>query len=642
MTNSTEATKKPKAKGPLRLEAIIPTLVLVVLVGVYFKLFFDEHLRRTIEWVGTTVNGAEVNVGHVSTSFLGGSFEMGGIEVTDKNKPERNLAEVGLVRFQFLWDALLRAKFVVGDASVLDIQALTKRKRPGRVVPPPTEKDGGPGVMQKIEDSVLNQAKSQFNDNLLGDLASVLGGVDPNDQLKAIEGDLKSSLRIKELEKELKEKEVAWRERLKSLPQAKEVEELGQRLKALRFDAKNPVEFAKSVKEADKILKEADQKVKTVKETGKALNEDTNTYSQAFKDLEKMVDQDLKDMQSRLKIPDVNAGDFTKNMFLRTFQQRLVSVKKYAEVAKQYMPPKRASGEKEADQVVPRARGQGKNFRFPITTGYPLFWLKHAAISSNASSSAEYSGNIKGEIKDVTTDPEYLGKPAIITLQGDFPKQQISGLDFKAVLDHTTETPKETVSLKIGGYPVGEQKLSDSKDVQFIINKATGGLDMKAELSGENLNVNAVNAFTQMEYDIEAKNSILKDVLTKVMAGIPVIDVNARAKGTWNDIDFDLSSNLGDELSRGIKAQVQAKIEEAKGKIRTLIDQKIGKDKQKLTAQFDQVKNQVAGEVNKSQSEIEKAKKTAQSEVDKQKSLGGTKKLEEEGKKLLKKFKIGG
>jgi 2',3'-cyclic-nucleotide 2'-phosphodiesterase (5'-nucleotidase family) len=126
------------------------------------------------------------------------------------------------------------------------------------------------------------------------------------------------------------------------------------------------------------------------------------------------------------------------------------------------------------------------------------------------------------------------------------------------------------------------------------------------------------------------------------MAGIPMIDLRARAHGTWSDIDFDLSSNLGDELARGIKAQVQAKIDEARAKLKAMINDKIGVEKQKLTAEFEKLKGEVTGEVSKVQNEIEKAKKTAQTDIDAQKKKGGSKKLEDEGKKLLKKLKIGG
>ncbi len=643
MTNATAATnnpKKTKRKGPLRLEAIIPIAVVMALTVAYFKLFFDSNLESLIEWTATRVHGAEVDIADIDTSFLGGSFELKGLEVTDKNNPNRNIFSVGSIRFKFLWDALLRGKFVVEDASIKEIQALTPRKHPGRVIPPEVD-DGKPGALAKVQENILNQAKSQFNENVLGDLASILAGADPKDQLKAIEGELKSSGRLKVLDAELKEKEKIWRERLKQMPQGKEVEELGKRLKALKFDAKSPIEFATSVKEADKILKEADQKLRAVTETGKSINADVNTYSNALKDLERMGDEDLKDLQSRLKIPEVNAGEFTKAMFMRMVSDRLVAVKKYAEVAKQYMPPRRAEGEK-PEEIVPRKRGQGKNYRFPITTGYPLFWLKHAGISSEANQAAEYSGNIAGDIKDITSDPHFLKKPAVITIKGDFPKQQINGVDFRATLDHTTDAPKENIILKIAGYPVSEQKLSDSPDVRFAINQAVGGLDMQADLTGEALDVRITNAFTQMNYAIDAKNSLLKDILTKVMAGIPVIDLKARAHGTWSKIDFDLSSNLGEELSRGIKAQVQAKIDEAKARLKAMINEKISVEKEKLMAEFEKLRGEVTGEVSKAQGEIESFKKTAQASVDQQKKSGGNKKLEEEGNKLLKKFKLGG
>lgn len=640
MTNSTEPKPK-KVPGPIRTGAVVPTAIIFGLVFAYFTLFFDSHVRLGFEWIGTKIHGAEVNVGDINTSFFKGSFEMLGLQITDKNKPHRNLFQVDRIHFQFLWDGLLRAKFVVDDASITGIQALNPRKTPGYVVPPEPPANsgkGGGGTLQKTQDAVTEQAKTQYKDNFFGDVATVLGGVDPDDQLKNIEGQLKSSTRIKELEAELKAKEAVWKEKLKSLPQSKEIEELGQRVKQLKFDTKNPVEFAKSIKEAEKIFKEADQKVKLVSETGKDLNKDVNTYKNAFKEVEAMVNQDLKDIQSRLKIPEMDAKEFSKALFMRMFQQKLAGVAKYYEVAKEYMPPAKKGDAAQAPNLIPPKRGEGKNYRFPITVGYPLFWLKHAKISSEVSSSAEYSGNIMGEIKDITSDPVYLKRPAIVALQGDFPKQQISGLDFKATLDHTTDTAKETIALKIGGYPVGEQSLADSQDINFAIAKATGGLNLNAVLTGETLDVQLQNAFTNVDYQIEAKNKIIDEILTKVMAGIPVIDVKARAAGTWSSIDFDLSSNLGDELYQGFKQQIQAKIDEAKQKIKNFIDEKIGGEKEKLNQQINQITGEVDGQLKKSQTEIEGAKKTAQADLDKQKKQGSGKKLEQEGKKLLKKL----
>src|SRR5205085_680117 len=105
--------------------------ILIAIIGVYFMLFFDGNLRRGLEYAGSHINGAEVDVGRVSTSFTGARLEIDNIQVTDKEHPERNTIQLGSIKFQMSWDALLRAKILVKEASILDIQALMPRKSPG-------------------------------------------------------------------------------------------------------------------------------------------------------------------------------------------------------------------------------------------------------------------------------------------------------------------------------------------------------------------------------------------------------------------------------------------------------------------------------------------------------------------------------
>lgn len=631
-------TKKAKAKGPIRWEAVVPALILTALVGAYFSMFFDNHVRRAIEYVGTQIHGAEVNVGSLSTSFLGASLEIRDIQVTDKNKPARNLVQVGTVKFKMLWDALLRAKVVVEEASILDIQALNPRKSPGYVVPPKPPGQGGPSLIEKAQDQVLSQTRKKFNENFLGDIASVLGGVDPKEQLKNIQAELKSDARIKELEKELKEKTAKWEQRIKELPQAQDIKQYEARIKALKFDIKNPGEFAKSVSEADKILKEADAKIKLVDQTSKDVKGEVGTYTQAFKDIEKMIEEDLADLQKRLKIPSVDGKDFSQQLFMQMIEQRLVSVRKYVEVARKYMPPKKTAAEKQAAkeaQLVPPKRGQGKNYRFPVTTGYPLFWLKHAGISSELDQS-EFGGKIKGEIKDLTTDPPYLGRPTIILVKGDFPKQNISDVDATITLDHTTEQAKALMILKVGRFPLGEQKLSDSKDVRLAITEATGTSVLNATLIDEKITMEINNEFAQVQYALEAKEKLVKEIIDAILKDIPKIDLNAKIEGSLSSFDIRINSNLGEELANGFKKQLQVKIDQAKAELRKLVDGRIGAERDKLKTEIDKATGGLTKNLDGKKSEIDKAVKEAKASLDKEKNKGGTKKLEEEGKKVLK------
>ena len=115
--------KKNKKKGPLRLEAIIPITIILLLIIGYFTYFFDGHLRRGIEYGATFAHGAEVNVGALHTSFTEPSLTISKIQVTDKSDPTLNIIEIGTIKLKLLWDALLRAKFVIPESSVLGLQS---------------------------------------------------------------------------------------------------------------------------------------------------------------------------------------------------------------------------------------------------------------------------------------------------------------------------------------------------------------------------------------------------------------------------------------------------------------------------------------------------------------------------------------
>lgn len=635
--------KKKKPKGPIRTGAVVPALIFTVLVGAYFKLFFDGHLRRAIEYVGTQVNGAEVNVGYLNTSFLRANFEMGQIEVTDKNKPERNIIQVGAVKFKMLWDGLLRAKVVVDEASILNIQALTERKHRGYVVPPPPPKTGK-SALEKAQDQVLEQTKKQYNQNFLGDIASILGGTDPKDALKNIEGALKSDAKIKELQKELEAKKVKWQAQIKALPKQEELKQFEARIKALKFDVNKPQELAANLKEADKIMKEADAKYKQIESTAKDVNGDINTYQQAYKDLEKMIQEDVADLQKRFKLPSIDAKEFSKQLFMGMIEQKLVGVQKYITLARKYMPPKKTAEQKKQDQeeaIVPERRGEGRNIKFPITTGYPLFWLKHAGISSELGQS-EYSGNIKGEILDLTTDQGFIKKPTKINLAGDFPKQGITGVDAKITLDHITEQSKDGMVLTVARFPTGEYKLANSDDVKLGIGQSFGSTNMVAALVNDEMTIDIRNQFKEVKYEVDAKNKMVKEVITAILADIPTIDLNAGIRGSFSNFSVNINSNLGEGLAKGFQKQLQAKIAEAQAQLKKLVDQRIGVERDKLKGDMDKQIAAVTKDLGVSKEQADKAIKDAQAAAQGGKNPVPQKKLEEEGKKLLKKFKFGG
>ena len=640
LENTDTLAKKPKKKGPIRFERILPVGIILALIFVYFSFFLDTHLRRGLEWGLTQVYGAEVNIAKVRTRFFKGSFGIFGLEMTDKDQPTRNLLQIDKMHFGFSWDALLRAKYVINDASITNIQAYTPRKKPGKILPPKPESDNS--LLAEIERKVKSQISGKLEGNVFGDIAGLLSGANPMDEIKNIQGELKTIARIQELEKEMGEKKTAWNERIASLPNPGDIDNLWNRFQGIRFDPNNPVAFAQSITEANNIVNEIKQKGESVQNSAEGIKGEFGQMTSTFEELNQMALNDFESLSARFKIPSIDADALTKNLFGSMFQEKMMGLHKYIEMGRQYMPAK--SEKAKTPKLIPPKRGEGQDFRFPITKGYPTFWLKYAAISSTLGASP-HDGNIEGSLNDFTTSPPMVGRPAIAQLSGDFPQQSLEGILLKATFDHTGETAKESFEAGIQTFPVGRLPFSESDDVRFVINRAKGNSELKASFEGDQFNVSWDNGLRNVEYEIDSKSTIVKDLLTSVSAELSTITVGAKAKGTWDNIDWTMGSNLGEALSNAIKKQIQAKIDEARAKLKERIDTEINQAKGRLLGEFDQLKSQVTGDLESRLGQINSLKSKIENQINIEKEKAnqatqqqGQKALGEEGKKVLQKL----
>jgi uncharacterized protein (TIGR03545 family) len=567
---------------------------------------------------------------------------MNDIQVTDLDHPAKNKLQIGKIHWRMLWDALLRGKVAIDDASMLEIQLGVPRKRPGRVLPPdpPSESQ-----FDKLKQKALAAAQEEFSKNVLGDAAAILAGTDPTEQLKHIEAELKSSARIKSLQEELKVKEVEWRGRLERLPQAKDIQALADRAKKIKTsNFNNPAEIQQSLQELDSVFKDADAKYKEVTSTAQALGADTTKYRDALKELEDMVKQDIKDLEARLKLPKLDVATLSRTLFGPLFLDKVKKAEFYMDKARSYMPPKKTAEEKaEYAAPKPHEREKGRNYKFGRPHAYPLFWMKHASISSKANPKAELAGDLVGTLRDVTDDPPTLGRPTIASFKGDFPTQKIFGVAGDLTIDHTTTNPVESLKLKVGRFPVTGQTLVDSDEVKMGFENADGGTTLEAVLRGKELKIDTHSEFSGIKYLVEAKQQIVGEILRGAVADVPKVTLNASASGSWTDLRFDIDSNLGHELAKAFEKQLQLKINEARAKVQALIDERIGQEKAKLQAEFNKVQDQVNKIVQEKQGELDKAKN--QIEQEKNKAINDQKsKLQNEGQKaideLKKKFKF--
>ncbi len=622
-TASTTPSERPakikKRQGPIRWEAIAPLTIVVGVIWAYFFFFFDTHARHGLEYIGTQANGAEVNIAELKTSFWRASLEVNGIEITNAETPAKNIVELGTMKWQMLWDALLRGKVVVEDASILDIRVGTIRKKPGRVLPPDPP---GDSKFQKLKEEALANAEKQFSQNVLGDAAALLQGADPAKQLTSIGDELKSSQRIKELEAELKKKQAEWNDRIAKLPKNEEIQNFEKRGKAIKLDGfTNPMEVQQSIQQIDALVKDVDAKAKEVQSTSAAVGSEMKTMQTSFDQLKSFVDNDIKDLQARLKIPSLDAGSIAKSVFGPLILSRVRQAEKYMTKARQFMPPKKSAEEKaEFEKPKPQERITGKNYKFGRPKAYPLFWLKKAALSSKETPDGP-SGDMTGELHNVTDDQPMLGLPLTLSFKGRFPSSKIEDVKGLVTIDHRTESPVESLEISVGSYPITEQKLIQSEEVQLGFKQATGSTRAKIELKDQMVAMTIQSTFDKISYDVSAKAPMVDEILKAIIAGLPKVTLNAGIKGSWTSLQFDFESNLGRELQNGFERQLQVKINEAKAKLQAMIDDVIGKEKNKLLGEFASSSGDITkvlqgkeGAVNGLKANLEKEKNKALNE----------------------------
>ena len=637
-TNQSPNPKTPKAKGPIRTEAVVPIAIIILVVGLYFEFFFDHHVKKALEYFGTHANGAEVNIAKVHTSFFNASLEIDKIQVTDIEKPDLNKIEIGAAKWQMLWDGLLRGKIVIHEASVLGVKIGSQRSHPGHVLPkdPPSE-----SKLEKISGQALDNAQKEFEGNIFGDIAGLLNGGDPKEQLKNMEANLKSEARIKELQVELAGKQKEWQERLKKLPQDKEIGELQTRIKSVKTgNLSDPAQLQASIKQVSEIIQDAGAKYKVIKETTDAFNNDFKKYSNIPKEIDGLVQSDIKDLEGRLKIPNLDADTIAKVLFGPSVLSKLKLAQFYMNKARQYIPPKKTAAEKadeESKKLKPEQRAKGKNYAFGRPHAYPLFWLQSAKLSSTSTDSAGFTGN--GELKNLTNDQELVGAATTLSFNGSLPKQEISGIHGLITIDHRGDEPLESVDLKVDDLKIANKDLVKSNDVQIGFKSADAQSQFKIELRGENVDLVSDTEFQKIDYSVGAKQAILDDILKKAFKDIPKVGMKANVTGPWSALKFSIDTNLAKDLQNAFQKQIQAKVGEAQAQLKAMIDGKIGGERAKLMSQVTDEQNQIKGELGTKQAEIDKAK----NEVTQQaqgKSGGDQKKaIEDLGKKKLNDLK---
>lgn len=622
MTNPTEKTVKPQ--GIIRWNAIVPVVLVCVLVFLYTFFFFDLHMKKAIEWIGYKSLGAEVNVGEFKSSFLKGQVSIKKIELTNSEKPEFNSLELGDVKFDLNWNALLRVKFVIEEIAVEGVQFMSKREHPGKVAPPEPE-DNKPGFAQQLKQKALNKLEGENENNILGDTAQFLKTGKFDDQIKSMQSQIASKKLLENINAKWAAKRTEWDSKIKALPSSDEINSLKDRLSKIKFSNFTSIqELDSSLKEADSVVKELDTKNRQIQDLRSQFDGDIKSVDQDYKSIDLQIKKDIEGLKSRFKVPKIDAGSFAKALFMGYLTPITEKVDRYRKIAEKYLPPKYAkmvAGEKSKNEddsatIQPHPRSDGVTYEFPAKYGFPLFWIQRIKLSSKSNAQTDY-GDFNGLIANVTSNQNQTGLPTTAEINGDFNKFEVKGIKLNATLNNIPTEAEVKFVFDVGSYPIkSEMKLIDSKDGSISIPQAAASFSSSGTIAGfKTYDFKLTNVFDKVNFKVTAGDKTISDILNSTLGTINKFDLQASAKGELSNLDIDIRSSLAGDLERAFQALLQTKIKEANEQLQKAISGEVDKLKASLNTQVNALKAKGEGEIKKVQGQVDEQKKLADTKV---------------------------
>lgn len=653
MTNQ----KPTKKSSLLRIEAILPFVIFTGLISLYSHFFLDHHLKLALELGGYHLVGAEVNINRLETSFFKARIEINQIELTNSDKPTHNLLVLGKIRFQILWDGLLRAKLIIEELRTEDIQIDSPRKKIGKVKPPPpppkTGDDFFSQALTATQTKALGKVANQNADNALGGLSKILGGqASQEDILAEIKKSLQAETKINEVKQLVSDKQKEWQTRIQTLPKQEQIKKIETELKSLQSQPINTPEQAQSALTTLKSkLEELQAMGQQVEQTTQALNHDLKTIDQQFKSIEKLVQSDLKQINQYLKLPSIDGQQIFKSIIMDYIQPYLAKFGYYRNLAQSYMPPNLVNP-KEPDQIdlalKPSPREKGKVYEFGRPGSYPLFWIKLINISSQANSRKNI-GALQGSLTHVTSNQGLINQPTKINFKGDFPSQELLGVNFEGTFDNRGVVSKIDYNFSINQSPIEQRSIINSPELQVSLLPAVAEFSSQGSLVGfKDLSLKFKQQIKSSQFEVTSSNQNLKDSLGRVFATINPFQFTANIQGQFPSLKIDFDTDFGRLLGQGLATEVSLIFKKFQAEAEKEINLKLNQQKDQIAQQIKTLEKdfKAQGLALQTQIEAEKTKvETQKKQLESQVQNEVKNKVEQEVKKaaeeLKKKFKLG-
>jgi uncharacterized protein (TIGR03545 family) len=565
-------------------------LLVAVLVG-GTVLFADRLVKGVVEAVGSSTNGAKVELQSASLSFNPLGFVLDDLQVTDAHEPMRNVVQIQRIKFALDGYALLHRKVVVTDLSAEGVRTNIPRASSG-ALPQLPEPEPEANRKPRLLDSF------SFPQVDLPDAKQLLAA-----------NDFTSTKLVEQGRAELDQAKEHWIKRLAELPDSTVLKSFDERIQQARPNLNGNAlhdaqEIAEGIKRLQAVRDDIDKDVERIKTARDGWDTDWAIWKQHSKDLLAAPGLDLDHLKGKYSLDAKGFANASRAMFGGQIAQWTDTGLYWYDKAKPLLSAR-------AEQEAHPQRGKGIDVHFIERDQLPGFLIRSAKLSVEVP-----AGILSGEIRNITNDQVALGHPLTFNFFAE-KMQGVQDLELEGVFNHVVPGASvDSARFKIHGVAV--QRFDVLRQPRFPVALSDAMVDVDASalqkngvLQGE---LNANFKSVKLSVDLNDSAGELERLLAAALADVRRFTVKAQLQGSLNDYDVALNSDLDELLRAALNKQFRARIDKFVAEVKAQLDAKVQDARKELDAKLGDLKG-IGGIIDQRHKQADDVQQKAEQEL---------------------------
>jgi uncharacterized protein (TIGR03545 family) len=568
-----------------RWKAIIPLAIVLVLLVVGWTLFADRLVKKLVEFAGTEVVGAKVELAAAHVRLLKGNVTLDGLQVTNPQSPMRNLVQVDQIVAQLNGGALLEKKVVVDTAAVRGVRFDTPRRTSGALKKPsPTT-----GLVTRRVTGWADAIPIPSLDlSGLGSVAAAAGI--STDSLKSV-GEARALAARADSMRAAFERDLNAANPSPTLDSARA---LAERLRGKSVRQLGVQGTRDAVASVRAILGQVRSTRDRLTALQQRVTSGLDTLRGGAAALDRARQADYAYAQRLVKVPSLATPDVSMALFGQMAIARVKPVLYWMGVAQQYMP---AGLKPKPNPAPPRARMAGVDVSFPKAHTWPTFLLRHGDASLLLGGQTAATGAYAAWVSGVTTEPAVYGGPLRFGAERTAAARGPRELRVAGILDRSGEVPHDSVDALVGGvaFPAAEIAAAGARlefpngTVRLSLDRRGGTLDGSLRLTADGVRWVRTSGDTAAAATAAlGSRAWVEGLIWRSVASVKDVAVTIRFSGRPDAPRLDVSSNVGAAVSAALQHEVGAEVARVQASVRARVDsivgQQVAQAKAKLTA----------------------------------------------------------